>query len=169
MKLQSILAFVLAVYILSFSSCCICRHNPVKSSNMNQISSPQAIIYKTRKDYSKLVPVILTEDQKSIASFPDVKDIYTKGTLAYPTQLHKGFLLDNRGISQNVAFIKLTYEQYAALSQTPSADELMKMLVDKNPLKRMYACGQRGKFANLTEELNVLIDKDDFSGFTRLR
>ena len=136
---------------------------------MSSISSPQAIIYSTRKDYSKLVPVVLSPDKKSIASYPDIKDIYFKGTLAYPTPLHKGFLLDNRGISENVAFINMTYEQYTALAATPSAADLMKLIVDKNPLDKMYSCGPRSKFANITDELNTLIDKGDFSGFIRLR
>ncbi|NVO18171.1 MAG: hypothetical protein HXX13_00630 [Bacteroidetes bacterium] len=165
-KLIALIALVITGVF--FSSCSICRHK-AKAEPAAKIASPQVIIYKTKADYSQLVPVILSADKKSIASYPDIKDVYYKGQLAHPTQLHKGYLLDNRGISENVAFIKLTYEQYAALPATPGSEELMKMVVDKNPLEKMYACGPAHKFANLLEDLNKRIDGENFIGFTRLK
>jgi len=167
--MKALIPLAFMAIFLSTASCCICRHKAKQTSKVAEVTSGQAIIYITRKDYSKLVPVILTADKKGIASYPDIKDVFYKGNLAYPTSLHKGFLLDNRGISQNVAFIKLTYEQYAALPATPSSEELMKMLVDKNPLEKMFACGLRSKFVNITEDLNALIDSDNYSGLTRLK
>ena len=49
------------------------------------------------------------------------------------------------------------------------SDELMKKVVDKNPVDKMFACGQRSNFANVIDDLNALIDNDNFSGFKRLK
>ena len=169
MKIRTYFVLALITSLIAFISCCTYRVDAKKKKSSIEVTSAQAIIYTTRNDYSKLVPIILTPDKKGIASYPDIKDVYYKGSLAYPTSLHKGYLLDNRGISVNVAFIKLTYEQYAALQLTPAADELMKKVVDKNPVDKMFACGQRSNFANVIDDLNALIDNDNFSGFKRLK
>ena len=133
------------------------------------IPGPKVIIYKTTKDYSKQVPVTLSDDKKSIASYPDIKDLYVNGALAYPTQLNDGFLLDNRGITANVAFLKLTYEEYSKLPTTPTSDELLKMIIDKQPLSVMYNCGSRSAFNETEKELNAKIDARDFSSFTKIK
>jgi len=84
--------------------------NPVKAF-------PPVLIYKTKADYYYHVPVVLTPDKKGLASYPGVKDIYFNGDYAYPVRLHDGFLLDNRGIGPNVAFLTYTYEEYGKLNQ----------------------------------------------------
>lgn len=133
------------------------------------IPGPKVIIYKTTNDYSRLVPVILSDDKMSIASYPDIKDVFINGVLAYPTRLHDGFMLDNRGISANVAFIRLTYEEYSKLPATPTPVELLKMIVDKQPLTVMYNCGPRSAFNEVENELNTKIDASDFSSFTKIK
>ena len=87
------------------------------------ITGPAAIIYKTKADYSKNVPVTLSDDKLHVVSYPAPQDVYFHGELAYPTQLAKGFLLDNRGISVNSAFISLTYEEYSKLPAAPDPEE----------------------------------------------
>jgi hypothetical protein len=154
---------------LLFSSCCVCQKSSKNTATMSKLPAPQVIIYQTRADYSQLVPIILSADKKSVVSYPDIRDIYTNGSLAYPTQLKSGYFLDNRGINPDVAFIKLKYEEYAALPKTPLADELLKMVVDADPIKKMYACGLRNSYSNLTEELNARIEAGDFKGFTTLK
>ncbi len=165
-----IYCFLLFTLLLSTYRCSMCNQS---KSNKQQstvlVPGPQAIIYITRADYSKLVPIILSPDRKSIQSYPDVKDVFLNGKLAYPISLHNGYMLDNRGISVNVAFIKLTYKEYAVLAKTPTAKELMNLIVDKKPLKVMYACGLRSKFVNINDELNAAIDAGNFSGFKRLK
>lgn len=131
------------------------------------ISSPKTIIYKTRKDFTQNVPVILSEDKKNIVSFPDIKDVVINGHFAYPTPLVKGFLLDNKGINENVAFISLTYEAYSHLKNTPNAEELMKMVIDNDPITEMYSCGPKSK--TNAEELNKVIDSGDFSSFKKIK
>ncbi|MDO9256734.1 MAG: hypothetical protein Q7U54_14540 [Bacteroidales bacterium] len=160
-------AFLFTFVILSCGS--VKKAENMKSSQNVLVPGPKAIIYLTREDYSKLVPVILSDDKKTIESYPDVKDIYFNGSLAYPTQLHKGYWLDNRGIGENVAFLKLTYEEYSKLSKTPSPEELMKMILDADPIVIMYNCGLRSSYQNIGKELNTKLDTDDFSTFLKIK
>lgn len=141
----------------------------MKSNQNALIPGPKAIIYQTKDDYSKLVPVILSNDKKLIESYPDIKDVFYDGSLTYPTQLHKGYWLDNRGISSNVAFIKLTYEEYSKLPKTPSPQELMEMIIDTQPIISMYSCGPRASYQDIIIELNTKIDADDFSAFIKIK
>ncbi len=163
--------FISLILISSvFSSCC----TPQKADMTNvtaivSIPGPNAIIYKTRKDYSKLVVIILSDDKKSIESYPDIKDVFYNGVLAYPTKLHDGFFLDNRGINKNAAFLKLTYEEYSKLPKTPSSGELMEMIIDKNPLRSMYNVGSRPTFKDIEHELNNKIDAGDFTSFIKIK
>lgn len=152
------------------SSCCSAKKAAnTQTSQEVSIPGPKVIIYQTTKDFSMFVPVILSDDKESLVSYPDIKDVYYNGVLAYPTKLNQGFLLDNRGITKNVAFINLTYEQYSKLDKTPDAVQLMKMIVDKNPLSKMYSCGVRSTYTEIEKELNLKIDKGDFSSFTKIK
>ena len=118
-----------------------------------------AIVYKTKKDYSQYVPVILSKDKSTIVSYPAVTDIYYKGKLAYPTKLADGFWLDNRGINENVAFTDYTYEAYSKLEKTPSTEELFSRILDKDPLEEIVNCGNRSNYPDEVKDLNQLIEK----------
>jgi len=118
-------------------------------------TGPATIVYKTKQDYGSYVPVLLSDDKTSIVSYPDPKDF--KDGYPKPTKLKDGYLLDNRGITPNVAYLKWTYAQYAALTQKLSLDELMNSIIDKDPLTEMYNCGNRQVYKNTVEDLNVLI------------
>jgi hypothetical protein len=133
------------------------------------ITGPATIIYKTKADYSKNVPVTLLEDKSRIVSYPAPQDLYFRGQLAYPIALAKGFLLDNRGISVNSAFISLTYEEYAKLPSAPNPDDLYKMIIDKDPFTEMYNLGSRGHYRDATEEINELIEGHKLKHFKRLK
>jgi len=153
-----------------FASCCSAK----KAENMKYepkvlIPGPKVIIYQTKKDYSKFVPVILSDDKKTIESYPDIRDVYYDGKLAYPTQLHDGYLLDNRGISLNVAFINLTYEEYSTLPETPRLQQLLNMITDADPIVVMYNCGSRSSYKDIVKELNARIDAGDFSTFIKVK
>jgi len=123
---------------------------------------PPIVVYKTTKDYSKNVAVTLSADKKTIVSYPARTDVSAR---SYPTPLNKGYWLDNRGISPNTAFLSITYEEYAKLKKTPSLEELYSMIIDKDPIKRMYICG-RG--SGVVSELNALIKKK-FKGAERVK
>jgi len=159
---------LLAGYCIS--SCCSTKKaENTGLAERNSVPGPKVVIYQTTNDYFQFVPVILTDDKKSIESYPGIKDVFYNGNLAYPTRLHNGYLLDNRGIGKNVAFLKFTYEEYSKLPETPSTQELMKMIMDDQPLVSMYVCGDRSSYKNIETELNSRIDNNDFLTFTKIK
>ncbi len=133
------------------------------------MAGPPVIIYKTKKDYTNQVPVILSADKMKVISYPDIKDIYTNGNFATPTLLENGFLLDNRGIGPDVAFLKITYEQYSKLPATPQPGDFLKMIQDWDPLTEMYNCGTRYQYQDLVDELNQAIKEGKLKEFTKLK
>ena len=120
-------------------------------------AGPTTYIYKTTSDYYNLVPIILSDDKTVIVSFPHPRDVYYKGALAYPTQLEDGYLLDNRGISPNVAFLNISFDEYSKLKKAPSIDSLFGMIIDNNPLLELYNCGTRYQYKDEVAELNNVI------------
>jgi hypothetical protein len=144
------------------------KANTEKSVN-NSVTSPPCLIYKTRADYTNNVPVILNEDRTTISSYPDIKDVWYKGKLATPSILNDGFLLDNRGIGPNVAFLSITYEKYAAMEKTPSVSELMALILDKDPLTELYQCGIRSQYSDPVKELNKIISSGAINSCKRLK
>jgi hypothetical protein len=62
----------------------------------------------------------------------------------------------------------MTYEEYAALKNVPSLSELDSMIIDRNPIIEMYNCGNHGKYADMINDLNQLIDKK-FKGCLRIK
>ena len=75
--------------------------------------APPVYIYKTTKDYSQYVPVMLSEDRSRIVSYPDPADVRHGNGYATPTPLKTRYWYDNRGIVECVAFTKYTYKEYA--------------------------------------------------------
>jgi len=127
---------------------------------LNFKAGPQAIIYKSKNNYNKFVPVSLSDDKSKIVSYPHPKDVFYRGELAYPTELNNGYLLDNRGIDKNVAFLNITYEDYSKLEKVPLLNELFSMILDKDPLIEIYNCGNRYTFKNGISDLNKLIENN---------
>jgi hypothetical protein len=128
-----------------------------KNNDMSVSAVEQTIIYKTIRDFSQLVPVIMNDDRTQIVSYPAPTDLLYKGKPALPVQLINGYLLDNRGIGTNVAFMSFTYAEYAALKEVPSMEVLLSKIVEKYPLAEMYFCGRRDSYKNL-DDLNKLIE-----------
>jgi hypothetical protein len=151
MKKNAIFIFLSVFTTISFLSC-KCHKNTTQGVVQNitpaqgvaKVTAP-VIIYKTNEDFYKRVPVVLNDEKTDIISYPDIKDVYYNGELAYPTRLENGFLLDNRGIGKNVAFLTYTYEEYSKLAATPSKDELMSKIINKNPLIALYKCDKLQK------------------------
>lgn len=119
--------------------------------------APPVLVYKTKADYSKLVPVILSEDKSEIIAYPHPNDLKNGDSFMLPTELKSGYLLDNKGIAQNVAFLSISYQQYAQLSQAPSLKEMYEMIIDKDPLTELCNCGSKKAFTNINQQLNSLI------------
>lgn len=124
---------------------------------------PSCLVYKTRGDYANRVPVLLNNEKTAIISYPAPSDLGSEGKEACPVILEQGYLLDNRGISTNVAFLEYTYEQYASLKKVPGKEELFKKIIDKSPLTELWECGTRTPENCDTERLNKLI-RENFPG-----
>ena len=165
--------FLLALAVLTaFSSCSNASRNTTSEPIVSQgiaVSGPYAIIYKTKANYNMLVPVIMNSEKTDIVAYPAPGDLKYKGKPAIPTILEDGFLLDNRGINENVAFLDISYEAYMALNSTPSKEELMSMILDKDPLSIMYNCGKRATYNNEVQDLNAFILENNFSAFEKLK
>jgi len=128
----------------------------------NQVISyalPSVIIYKTKADYSKNVPVGLNDERTVIVSYPGKTDL--KGQ--EPIALKYGFLLDKRGIRPNVAFLKYTYDEFLALETIPPIAELFNSIIDADPLTEMYNCGKVSNFhhGDIVELLNQALTENN--------
>ncbi len=120
--------------------------------------SEPVVVYKTRNDYSENVSVLLSEDRSQIISYPAPVDIRRRLNGIRPVSLQNGYLLDRRGISGQVAFLSYTYEEYAALKQAPSLEEMKAKIIDARPLLEYCDCGSINDYADVEQELNKLIE-----------
>lgn len=170
MKRLTTLILLITIVLFSCNNKTIMKKNKDNNKIMfDNYPSPHAIIYKTKKNYYNMVPIIMSDDKTKIVSYPDIKDIYYNGQLALPTKLDKGYLLDNRGINNNVVFTKYTYQQYSKLSKTPDINELLKNIIDKSPIIELYDCGPKNKFKNIVEELNNVINNNNLNRFKKIK
>lgn len=125
---------------------------------------PPIVIYKTKADYSNLVPIQLNDDKTQVVSFPDPRDVYDRKR---PTQLNDGFWLDNFGIGKNVVYTDYTFEEYAALQSPPGPDTLMQHIYELNPLTAYYVSNNDYSRTDgrSVEKLNEAI-ANNMAGFT---
>jgi hypothetical protein len=138
----SLILIIFLILLLISTSCKTEKKSQVKPNENKKESfmNPPVIIYKTKQDYFYHVPVGLSQDKKTIISYPDKADLFYAGQLATPTRLADGYLLDNRGIGVNSAFLKFTYEEYAKFPATPTVLSLFFQIIDKEPFTEMYSC-----------------------------
>lgn len=145
------LLFVLSLLI------CACGSKKQISFKPDYSPGPPAIVYKTKANYNKQVPVMLSDNKLEIISYPHPSDLKTGNDFHYPTILKNAYLLDNKGIDKNVAFLKYTYEEYAKLPEAPSLKILMESIIDKDPLIEIYNCGNKASYNNIEKQLNEII------------
>jgi len=158
--MNKILIFLIAIFFFS------CNSNK-KVVIPDFMPGPKAIVYKTKADYFNKVPVFLSEDKKTITGFPHPKDLMKGSELALPTKLIKSYLLDNRGVGSNTAFLKYTYQEYSNLKTTPNPEKLYQMIIDKDPILEIYDCGLRSDFTTVGE-INQIIRKG-FKGAKKVK
>ncbi len=144
--------YIITIVVALMFSMCSSNKQIMQSSNMQA----PLIIYKTTKDYSNHIPIVLNESRDRIVSYPSMTDIYFNGVFAKPTRLASGFLLDNFGISANSVYTSFTFEEYAKLEKVPSLQELMESIIDFDPFSDMYYCGKRNDFRT-TQDINNVI------------
>lgn len=125
--------FILTVIaLLSISSCKSTYTETAGVENTTSISSgrntamPKAIVYKVQPEYLDKVPVRLDAGKIRLLSFPAPTDI-TPSTA--PIELIDGFYLDRQGIDINTMFLSVTRDEYAAMASTPSAADIMEMVL----------------------------------------
>jgi hypothetical protein len=126
---------------------------------------PPVMVYKTKRDVRDRVPVILSDDRSAVASYPDIKDVYYRGELAYPLALVGGYWMDRRGINVRVAFLDYTYEEYSRLEETPIPEILIYHIYDKDPLRELYSC----KCERDTAVINEMIRSGKLKNCQRLK
>lgn len=146
---------------------CTAAKKVIQTSDTKQLESMSILgaekpilVYKTKANYNNLVPVILSDDKTEIISYPHPDDIKIGNKYSIPVILHNGYMLDQRGIGKNVAFLNMTYEEYIKLKVVPPIKELCKLIVDKDPLTELCNCGSRHTFPDPVNQLNELIDSN---------
>jgi len=161
--------FILSLIIVGLFACKSKNTNLIsKENNMTEevnfvpdyaITNPHVLIYKTKANYNKLVPVLLSEDKSEIISYPHPQDLIIGDDYSLPIILEKDYLWDQRGINANIAFLNLTYQEYANLKTIPSLNKLNELIIDNDPLIELCDCGI--KTEALTKDLvNKLIKED---------
>lgn len=120
---------------------------------------PGVIIYKTRGDYRNLVPVLLSEDKSKIIAYPHPGDLRIDGRWLKPELLEGGYLLDNKGIQLNMAFLTFTYEEYSNLENVPPLEILYKKIEDKNPFIEFCDCGNKQQYEDIKGQINKWIQQ----------
>jgi len=176
MNIHSI-GFALLVTTGLVTAACSPKNSPVSETTdpkhqvepHSVMAQAPCIIYKTKADYSRQVPVILSADKSSIVSYPDVMDVRKQGEGVYPVQLSDGFWLDNRGIGPGVAFLDLTYDEFVALPVTPDAGTLFGRILDNDPLVEMYQCGSRHGQTEMVDMLNGIIASGKWNECKKLK
>ena len=109
--------FLLAVtiaFVAMASSCSTQKRNETSSVTYLglKVPPPPLVIYKTKEDYSNLVPLQLSEDKKRVISYPAPgfhRNLFNQG---HPTHLKNGLLCDNIGITQHTVYLKYTFEEW---------------------------------------------------------
>jgi hypothetical protein len=111
--------------------------------------------------------VTLNAERNAIESYPAPSDVYYNGNYAVPFELIDGYLLDNRGITSQVAFLDITYEEYSKLVDV-NVEFLWQHIKDATPLVELYRCGNRNILSDEVEELNQVI-RNGFKGCQRIK
>lgn len=155
------IVLILSILFLS------CKSKQVAINSQLYAATQKIVIYKTIKDYSNYVPVTMNASKTEIISYPAPSDLLLDGKTTTPTKLKNGYLLDNRGINENVVFLKYTYEDYSKLKEAPSLSEMKKNILEKYPLSGLIYF-EKSMIREITvKSLNKLIDTD-FEGCKKI-
>jgi len=157
---------IIIIPIILFLFACKTKDNtrktdtPITYIPVFNATGPPLLVYKTKGNYNNLVPVFLSEDNGEIVSYPHPKDLISGNKLQMPVVLPKGYLLDQRGIGLNIAFLKMSYEEYSELKEPPSITELNNMIIDREPLEELCNCGVKTSEKDWIQILTHLINEN---------
>ncbi len=97
---------------------------PANSQVVNAL--PKAVVYRMSGNATAAnVPVNVNPQTGDIVSFPGPRDVVGQE----PIDLGNGWLLDQRGISENSRFTKWTYAEYAAMKTPPTLAEIKAAII----------------------------------------
>lgn len=162
------------VFILTFLFCLILPLQVIGqqikdlSSDKISISRPPTVIYKMKRDYSRNVPVLLSDDKSEIVSYPHPMDLIGMTSKeVMPIRLHDGYYLDRRGINKNVAFLNISYNSYRKLRKPLSIKEIEKLILDRNPLTEIFTCTNHTYSEKNIDKINSMIDRGEISSICK--
>ena len=119
-------------------------------------STHAVVVYKTKKNYNRQVAVTLNTDKTTVISYPDPSDI--RSFRPYPIHLKSKYLLDQRGIDSNVAFLKLSYRQYSKLKVAPEPNFILSdLILDNNPILEFHIIEKYPPNSDVKQLLNQRI------------
>lgn len=138
--------------------------NGCKSSH--KLSQPQTeqipmkpapvVIYKTKANFDRLVPIAVAGEPPRLASYPDPTDLkFSDGSYRHPLHLKEGYLLDRKGVGPQTVFLRLTYEAYCA--QPPDPSTLLSLIAESDPMEEIWHCHLPYHSDALVDTLNHLI------------
>lgn len=112
-----------------------------ESNQMNTTSSnllPPVYVYKTKKNFSKLLPVTLSPDKKEIIGYPHPKDVVNDSSYNYPSKLFGDYWIDRIGINVNTGYLNITLKDYAELSEPLTPTQMMSILIEDSPFLEIW-------------------------------
>ena len=145
-----------------FQGCRFSKETAAKGSlfvpNNSVFPAPHLIVYKTKKNYSQFVPVILNAEKNTLVSYPSPADMQLEGKPILPILLRQKYWMDVKGINKNVAYLSIKIEDFIKLDSVPSTAYLMGKILEKDPLLEMCDCGiKENDGPNVEMNLNRLI------------
>ena len=111
---------------------CFCASCGIHMQDAGSATEP-VVVFKTKKDYRDKVSVQLSPDGKTITAYPGPSDVLFQK----PLELADGYLL-KRMIGD--VFLSLTIEAYADTSHIYTVEDLLALVIDREPYLEMYDC-----------------------------
>ena len=106
------------------------------------------VVYKTKKDYRNHVSVQLSYYGLTITAYPGPADVLAQK----PIELEEGYLLKRM---MGDAYLSLTIDAYAESSHSYTVEDLLALVIDKDPYLEKYDCS--ACTAVDTASINILI------------
>ena len=101
------------------------------------MTCPDAIgpveVYKTKKDYSNNISVLVSPDGKSILAYPGPSD----AAIQRPRQLANGYYLK---WMVGYSFTDITFDQYLDPNNHYTPADLLNHVIDNDPFTELYQC-----------------------------